>query len=198
LNSAGNDAEKLAAAFDLVGGRSKRMLEAIRSIGRSGVQGSIDQVVAPISADTLDSLDKFTDTLSELYTTFKSVAATDIQSRLESLGLSPRSTKTFDEMITARANALRELRAKNEAFDRSMISGEDTPQQPSMVQRRLAEAAQSSYMKSLSGAERLTDPLVSIGAARGRNVTEDAIPILKEMNANIRAMSQKQIALGVK
>lgn len=194
MNAAGKDAEVMAAAVDLIGVRSKRMVEAVKAIGAAGTQGSIDKLANPFDVDAIESLDQFTDNLKEVSTAYKAQVA----NLLAIGGLAPKTFVAEGKAAEERSARFRKLRAEQEAFDRKMTTGEDTAPEQSMVQRRLAEAAQSSYMKSLSGAERLTDPLVSIGAARGRNVTEDAIPILKEMNANIRAMSQKQIALGVK
>jgi hypothetical protein len=185
LNAAAGDAEKMAAGVDLVGIRSKRMIEAIKQIGAAGVEGSINQVVKPISQNTISSLDSFADGVKEIWTTGKGIAATAAASGLQFFGLAP---KTFDEenaqmdKDTARRKA---LRAANEAFTANLTTGSAIPQEQSMVSKKIMQAAIDRQIKAASGMN-ASDPFAAVGRAAGRDSVSDTLGTLRKIEENTR------------
>lgn len=185
LNSAAGDAEKMAAGVELVGIRSKRMIEAIKQIGATGVEGSINQVVKPISQNTISSLDSFADSFKEIWTTGKGMAATAAANGLQFFGLAP---KTFNEenaqmdKDTARRKA---LRAQNEAFAANLTTGAPMPQEQSMVSKKLMQAAMDRQLKSASSMN-VSDPFAAVGRAAGRDSVTDTLGTLRKIEENTR------------
>jgi len=190
LSAAGNDAEKLAAAFDLVGGRSKRMLEAIKAIGKSGVQGSFEQLDSPISVDTIASLDRFMDNLKEIGVAWKGFIATRAQENLQSIGMAPQTFEQQGKLAEQASARFKKLRAENEAFARKLTTGEDTPKPQSMVEKKLAEAnaeaARKMQDKTMSAFSNISDPVAAIGRGAGKDFSYDAAMSLREIAANTR------------
>jgi hypothetical protein len=182
MNAAGKDAEVMAAAVDLIGVRSKRMVEAVKAIGAAGTQGSIDKLANPFDVDAIESLDQFADNLKEVGTAYKAQVA----NLLALGGLAPKTFVAEGKAAEERSARFRKLRAEQEAFDRKMTTGEDTAPEQSMVQRRLAEAARKINDKTLSAFSNISDPVAAIGRGAGKDFSYDAAMSLREIAANTR------------
>jgi hypothetical protein len=182
MNAAGKDAEVMAAAVDLIGVRSKRMVEAVKAIGAAGTQGSINKLANPVDVDTIEKVDVMMDNLKEVGVGYMGQAA----NLLAVTKLVPKTFVAEGQAAEERAARFRKLRAEQEAFDRKMTTGEDTAPEQSMVQRRLAESARQIANKTLSDFNRVSDPFVSIGRASGRDTSADVVNKLTLIEQNTR------------
>jgi len=186
MNAAGRDAEVMAAAVDLVGVRSKRMVEAIKAIGAAGVEGSFDKIANPFDKDTIEKMDTFVDNLKEIGTGYKAQVA----NLLSIVKLGPKTFVEEGEEATSRAARFRKMRAENEAFTRRLTTGERPPEESSIVKDRLAKAAREvtdkMRDKTLSAFSNISDPVAAIGRGAGKDFSYDTLGTLLRIEENTR------------
>jgi hypothetical protein len=185
MNSAGRDAEVMGAAVDLVGVRSKRMIQAIKAIGASGAQGSFDKVSNPFDKDAMERVGLFEDNLKETITGYKAQTVS-----LLSILLGPKTFMAEGEEAMNRSARFRKMREEDQAFTRRLTTGESPTEESSMVKDRLAKAAREvtdkMRDKTMSAFSNISDPVAAIGRGAGKDFSYDTLGTLRRIEENTR------------
>jgi len=203
VSSAGNDSEKLAAATDLVGVRSKRMLVVLRQLGSEGIASVNSRMreMGEVMSDSVTSgLGEAGDKVEAFGRKLKNLGAAILFGWGKITGLISEKTGADLDIeaqgldAVARARRAREMRAMNEdAMQRGYGPIWDKFEAPtvSVAQRKMSEAAQALQTKQSMSMAGVSDALVRIGGGRGVDISSPELQTLKSIDAGIKRLGAK-------